>query len=145
MTKNRYVERGISWETKRVVINLQNSKANALHFVAMAKFIWCAFQSHVATAQRALLVGSSCLVWKVAHLELKTADLFKDYIFTHRMVWGVFPKDGWNSKFETRANWKMCKGSLIQACLICFLPFLRQDELVQKQTSLLSQAGSQIR
>lgn len=59
---------------------------NALHFVAMAKSLWCAFQSHVATAHRALIMGSSYLVLKVAHLELKPADLLKDYIFTHRMV-----------------------------------------------------------
>lgn len=43
----------------------------------MAKSLWCAFQSHVATAQRALIMGSSYLVLKVAHLELK-ADLLKD-------------------------------------------------------------------
>lgn len=89
MTKSRYIERGILWETKRVVIELQNSKANALHFVAMAKFLWCAFQNHVATAQRALILGSSCLVLEVAHLELKPADFFEDYIFTHRMVQGI--------------------------------------------------------
>lgn len=52
----------------------------------MAKSLWCAFQSHVATAQRALIMSSTYLVFKVAHLELKPADLLKDYIFTHRTV-----------------------------------------------------------
>lgn len=76
----------------------------------------------------------------VAHPELTTSGLFKDAICTQNSV-RLFPsKKAGTQKFGAIK----CKSSLVQVGLIWFLPFLRQDELVQKQTLLLLQVGGQM-